>query len=65
MYAQSKKWPDPEPLSQYKVPVLDYELDVEIPNYVYDFSGSSVVKVDNMAHSRNSKDISMERIVTR
>ncbi len=32
---QISKWPDPTPKSTYILPVLDYELTLEIPNYIY------------------------------
>jgi hypothetical protein len=42
---QSEKWPEPEPLTSYILPVLDYQIAVDIPNYVYDLNGASLLKV--------------------
>lgn len=52
---QSQKWPEPEPLVSYILPVLDYQIPVDIPNYIYDLSGSALIKVENYSSSKQKK----------
>jgi hypothetical protein len=62
---QSDKWPEPEPLTSYILPVLDYQIAVDIPNYIYDFNGASLIKVENFqSTSRKERKTTLEQIVT-
>jgi hypothetical protein len=47
---QSKEWPEPEPLSRLKVPVLEYFITANIPNYIFD-SGTGLIKAENFPNS--------------
>lgn len=47
---QSEEWGDPEPLSKFKLPVLDYSITANTPNYIFN-SGTSFVKAENFPNS--------------
>lgn len=65
LFKQSEHWPEPEPLSNLTLPVLDYHLNALVPNYLFN-SGTGFIKAENFPSSnRKDKPTSIEEGVVR